>query len=98
MLKALLLASALAVSAPAWAADTSSGTAAQDPNAQPLSPEERDQALRELQELRSRINRLENRLGVPSEPPPPAPPMAAPQVNVAPPPPPGPKNHNLEVY
>jgi len=96
MLKALLLTSALVVSAPVWAADTAAtGSAATGQDAQPLTPEERDQALRELQELRSRINRLENRLGVPSEPPPPA---AAPQVNVAPPPPPGPKDHNLEVY
>ena len=96
MLKALLLASALTVSAPAWAADTSStGSSGTGQDAQPLTPEERDQALRELQELRSRINRLENKLGVSSEPPPPP---LAPQVNVAPPPPPGPKDHNLEVY
>ena len=72
------------------------GSAATGQDAQPLTPEERDQALRELQELRSRINRLENRLGVSTEPPPPPP--VAPQVNVAPPPPPGPKDDNLEVY
>nr|WP_277622547.1 DcaP family trimeric outer membrane transporter [Sphingomonas telluris] len=42
--------------------------------------------------MKARINRLENRLGVPSEPP-----QVAAQVPV-PPPPSKPKDHNLELY
>ena len=93
MIKALFFASALVASSPAWAADggdAASGGAAQDSATRPLTPEERAQALQELQDLRARMNRLESVLGVPSTPPP-----------LAVPPPPVPareSDHNLELY
>ena len=93
MIRALLLASALVASGPVWAADASasgSGAAGQDNATRPLTPEERAQAMQELQDLRARMNRLESVLGVPSTPPP-----------LAVPPPPVPareSDHNLELY
>jgi hypothetical protein len=92
MIKAILLASALVVSAPAWGADGTSGSsaaAAQDPATRPLTPEERAQALQELQDLRARMNRLETVLGVPNTPPP---------APVPPPQPVAKGDHNLELY
>jgi len=92
MIKAFLLASALVASGPAWAAEAASGTAdgaAQDTTTRPLTPEERAQAMQELQDLRARMNRLETVLGVPSSPPPLAVPPPAKQ---------GPSDHNLELY
>jgi len=92
MIRAFLLASALVASGPAWAADASaagSGAAAQDNATRPLTPEERAQAMQELQDLRARMNRLESVLGVPSTPPP----MAVPPPQVAPK-----SDHNLELY
>jgi hypothetical protein len=95
MLKAYLLASALVVSAPAWAATATSstndgsGAAAQDAATRPLTPEERAQAMQELQDLRARMNRLETVLGVPSTPP---------AVQYTPAAPSKPKDHNLELY
>ncbi|HYX47504.1 MAG TPA: DcaP family trimeric outer membrane transporter [Sphingomicrobium sp.] len=81
MRKALLLATALVASGPAWAADGASSAAnaiAQDATTRPLTPEERAQAIQELQDLRARMTRLENVLGLPNEiatpvPVPPAP-------------------------
>jgi hypothetical protein len=94
MLKALLLASALVASAPAWAADSAAATAAggnaQDASTRPLTPEERAAAIQELQDLRARMNRLETVLGLPSALPAPTP---VPQL------PSKPKgDHNLELY
>ncbi|HLO21106.1 MAG TPA: DcaP family trimeric outer membrane transporter, partial [Sphingomicrobium sp.] len=89
---ALLLASALAASGPAWAAEAGSGAAAgatQDTATRPLTPEERAQAMQELQDLRARMSRLEAVLGVPSSPPPLAVPPPAKQA---------PGDHNLELY
>jgi len=54
MTKALLLATALVASGPAWAADAAGsgvGATAQDAAARPLTPEERAQAIQELQDL-----------------------------------------------
>lgn len=92
MVRAFLLASALVASAPAWAADasstTSSGTA-QDTTAPNLTPEQRAQAIQEIQDLRARINRLETTLGIPNTPP---------AEQVTPALPGKPKDHNLELY
>src|SRR5689334_11116207 len=91
MLKSLLLASALVASSPALAAAASggSGAAAQDTATRPLTPEERAQAMQELQDLRARMNRLETMLGVPSALPAPIPVPPAPERA---------KDHNLELY
>ncbi|HVU30286.1 MAG TPA: DcaP family trimeric outer membrane transporter [Sphingomicrobium sp.] len=91
-----LLASGALVATPAIAAEPTGATvataagAAQDQAARPLTPEERAQALQELQDLRARMNRLESVLGVPSTAPPtPVPP--APGSSLA-------RDHNLELY
>ena len=92
MIKSLVLASALAASGPAWAAEPASGAvegASQDPSTRPLTAEERAQAMQELQDLRARMNRLESVLGVPSSPPPLAVPPPARQA---------PADRNLELY
>src|SRR5689334_7659775 len=92
MLKALLLVSTLVASSPAGAAEAASGgaaVAAQDATTRPLTPEERAQAMQELQDLRARMSRIEAMLGVPSALPPPVP---------VPPAPSRPKDHNLELY
>jgi hypothetical protein len=97
MRKVILAASAALVAAPALAVnDDGSSTAvagaassaAQDPQAQPLTEAERAQAAQELQDLRARIVALESKLGV--SPPPP--------VQYTPEGPRPPKDHNLELY
>ena len=94
MIRALLLASAIMVGAPAFAAEANgaSGAAAQDTSVRPLTAEERAQAMQELQDLRARMTRLENVLGVPSSaplpPPVPVPPSQASAKG----------DHNLELY
>ena len=80
MRKSLLAASAMLFASPAWA---------QQQELAPLTPEERAQAVQELQELRARINRLETRLGVPTE---------APQVQYTPQAERRTKDHDLELY
>ena len=81
---ALLLGSpALAGSPPATI--PAAGTAAQPGG--PLTEAERAEAIKELQDLRARMDALETRLGVPST-----------QVQVTPPAPKGPRDHNLELY
>ncbi len=77
MRKALLAASTILLATPLWA---------QDPT--PLTDAERQQAIQELQDLRSRMTALEQRLGV--TPPPP--------VQYTPAGPRPPKDHNLELY
>ena len=77
MRKLLLAATAIAFAAPAWAEEP-----------RPLTDEERAQALQELQDLRSRMSALEQKLGV--TPPPPM------QYTPAAPRPP--RDHNLELY
>ncbi len=88
----LVAASAMAVASPALASGTaiSSGAATAQPDAGQLTPEQRAQALQELQDLQARMTRLENVLGVPNTAPPPAP------VAVAHPP--MSADHNLELY
>ena len=85
MYKVVLLATAAVVSAPTWAA-----AAAQEPQAAPIiDPQQRAQALQEIQEMKARISRMETALGVPSAPP---------SIQYAPPAPRLPKDHNLELY
>ncbi|MFL6761511.1 MAG: DcaP family trimeric outer membrane transporter [Sphingomicrobium sp.] len=88
MHRGFFFATAVVIATPAWAADAP----AADPAAQaaPISdPQQRDSAIREIQELKARINRLETALGVPSTPPP---------IQYTPAAPSGPKDHNLELY
>ena len=88
MQRTLLFATLAAIATPAIAADAP----AADPAAQatPISdPQQRDAAIREIQELKARINRLETALGVPTTPPP---------IQYTPAAPRGPKDHNLELY
>ncbi|MFL6851607.1 MAG: DcaP family trimeric outer membrane transporter [Sphingomicrobium sp.] len=88
MHRGFFFATAAVIATPAWAADAP----AADPAAQaaPISdPQQRDSAIREIQELKARINRLETALGVPSTPPP---------IQYTPAAPSGPKDHNLELY
>ena len=92
MRKNLFAASALIAAAPVWAANdssqhpigaTASAGAAVTP---PLTDAERADALRELQDLKSRIKGLETRLGVSTE------------VQYVPPLPRAPREHALELY
>ncbi|MFL6785823.1 MAG: DcaP family trimeric outer membrane transporter [Sphingomicrobium sp.] len=88
MHRGFFFATAVVIATPAWAADAP----AADPAVQaaPISdPQQRDSAIREIQELKARINRLETALGVPSTPPP---------IQYTPAAPSGPKDHNLELY
>lgn len=98
MAKAFFLASAAltagAFASPAWAAEGTSAaagtvsTATQPSSAQALTPEQRAQAIQELQDLQARVSRLETVLGVPSALP-----------TQIPPPPGAPKgDHNLTLY
>jgi hypothetical protein len=92
MLKSLLLAATAAIAVPAWAADVAtaeSSDAGSSASAQDLTPEQRAQALQELQDLRARMNRLEAVLGVPSSPPP---------MQVTPAAERPARDHNLELY
>jgi hypothetical protein len=90
MYKLILLATAVAVSAPAWAVAASPTSAAQDAVALPITdPQQRAQALKDIQEMKARISRIESALGVPSSPPP---------IQYTPDAPRKPKDHNLELY
>jgi len=77
MRNALLAASTILMASPLWAQD-----------APPLTEAERQQAIQEIQDLRSRMTALEQKLGVT---PPPA-------MQVTPAAPRGPRDHNLELY
>ena len=88
MQRTLFFATLAVIAAPAIAADAT----AADPAGQaaPISdPQQRDAAIREIQDLKARINRLETALGVPTTPPP---------IQYTPAAPRGPKDHNLELY
>ena len=88
MLKSLLFAATAAVAMPAWAGEVSeSSTASQ--GAESLTPEDRAQAVQELQDLRARVTRLEKALGVPSE---------APAMQTTPAAERSKGDHNLELY
>src|SRR3954451_20969154 len=90
MYKLILLATAVAVSAPAWAVAASPTSAAQDAVALPITdPQQRAQALKDIQEMKARISRIESALGVPSSPPP---------IQYTPDAPRKPKDRNLELY
>jgi DcaP outer membrane protein len=94
MYKALLLASSMLAAAPLWAADTSTANSSSQEAAPPITdPSERQEVIQEIQEMKARINRLEQRLGVPSEPPP----QIATQTPI-PAAPSKPRDHNLELY
>ena len=92
--KHLLLASTILAATPAWAADTAAETAAQGASAQAVvsDPQDRAQVMQEIQELRARLTRLENSLGVPPAPPPAPVPVPVPAAAR----PAG--DHNLELY
>lgn len=81
----------MAVATPAWAADDSAATAAQgSPETGAVTdPQDREQVIREIQELRARLTRLESSLGVPAAPPPPIPVPAMERKR---------GDHNLELY
>src|SRR3954452_3710947 len=90
MYKLVLLATAAAVSAPTWAAAASGTAAAQDGTAAAITdPQQRAQALQDIQEMKARIGRIEAALGLPSSPPP---------IQYTPESPRKPKDHNLELY
>ena len=90
----LAAASALALSSPALASGTdAAATAAAQPDSGQLTPEQRTQALQELQDLQARMRRLETVLGVPNTPPPPPPPAAAVEAHRG-----MSADHNLELY
>src|SRR6478735_4293720 len=97
MFKRLLLASTMLVAAPAWAADTSTAATSAAATAQEAptitDPQERQQVIQEIQDMKARIDRLEQRLGVPHEPPP----QVANQTPI-PAAPSKPRDHNLELY
>jgi hypothetical protein len=90
--KSLMAASAALLASPALAGTPPAtipaavGSAAAQPAA-PLSDAERAEAIKELQDLRARMDALEVRLGVPST-----------QVQVTPPAPRPSRDHNLELY
>src|SRR4051794_39033921 len=89
MLRALVCASAAVASVPAWASEagSDSSAAAQEAQVRSLTPEERAQAIQELQELKARMARLETALGIPNTMPTPVPAV-----------PPRSKDHHLELY
>jgi len=84
----LVLIASPALAAGPVAAIAAAADAAAAPQAAPLTPEERAQAIQELQDLKSRIGAIENRLGI--SPPPP--------VQVTPPSEKAARDHNLELY
>jgi hypothetical protein len=89
MYKLILLATAAAVSAPAWAAGSGAATA-QDAQPAPITdPQQRAQAAQDIQEMKARIARMEAALGIPSTPPP---------MQYTPDAPRKPRDHNLELY
>jgi len=93
MVRASLIAGSLVfIASPAFAAGPAAtiGATADAAAAQPvpLTPEERAQAIQELQDLKARIGNIETRLGI--SPPPP--------VQYTPAQPRAPRDHNLELY
>ena len=71
MLKSMLLASIAGVAISAWA--DKAAAAASDPSPPPQTisdPVQRAQAIQEIQEMKARIGRIEQALGLPAEPPP----------------------------
>jgi hypothetical protein len=88
MSKFLLLATSAFIASPAWANAAAADNAAAD-QAAISDPAQREQAIQELQELRARINRLEEALGVPS---------ATPPIQYTPAVAKAPRDHNLELY
>ena len=98
MRKVVLATSAALIASPAWAASAGGASpsapafvtaaASSAAEAQPLTEAERQQAIQELQDLRSRMTALEQRLGV--TPPPP--------TQYTPEAPKRSKDHNLELY
>ena len=91
MVKFMLLASSVALAAPAWAADSSAAVAVQDPasSAAITDPQQRAQAIQDIQEMKARIARMEQALGLPA---------AAPPIQYTPAASKGPGDHNLELY
>src|SRR5438309_4005925 len=90
MYRLILLASAASISAPGWTAASSTAGAAQSaPETQITDPQQRAQALQDIQEMKARITRIEATLGVSSE---------APPMQYVPESPRAPKDHNLELY
>jgi hypothetical protein len=74
------------------AALSSTASSTAQPDSGQLTPEQRAQALQELQDLQARMRRLETVLGVPNTPPPPPPPpVAAAHHPIS-------ADHNLELY
>ena len=89
MLKSMLLASIAGVAISAWA--DKAAAAASDPSPPPQTisdPVQRAQAIQEIQEMKARIGRIEQALGLPAEPPPV---QYSPALNK-------PRDHNLELY
>lgn len=90
MYKFVLLATAAVVSVPVCAAGVSASTIAQEGQSAAITdPQQRAQAIQDIQEMKARIARMESALGVPSE---------APPIQYTPAAPRGPKDHNLELY
>src|SRR3954454_15042551 len=88
MYNSLLLAAAGVLSVPASATGTALATATQHPVPGAISaPQQRAQALQDIQEMKARIGRIESALGVPSTP-----------IQYTPDATPLPKDHNLELY
>ena len=90
MYKFFLLATAATISFPVGAVGVSgSATAQEGASAAIADPQQRAQAIQDIQEMKARIARMESALGLPSE---------APPTQFVPPLPRGPKDHNLELY
>ena len=90
MLRSMLLASLAGFAISAWA--DKAAAAASDPSPPPQTisdPVQRAQAIQEIQEMKARIGRIEQALGLPGEPPPM---QYTPSVAHAP------RDHNLELY
>ncbi|MFL6733515.1 MAG: DcaP family trimeric outer membrane transporter, partial [Sphingomicrobium sp.] len=92
MYRIILLTTCAFLASPSWAA-SSAGAAQATPQAGAITdPQERAQALQDIQEMKARISRMEAALGVPAE----APPAAAPAMMTSAPT--APKDRNLEIY
>jgi hypothetical protein len=90
MYKLILLASAAAVSVPTEAAHGAAAAAIQEGQTAPIvDPQQRAQAIQDIQEMKARIGRIEAALGIPASPPP---------IQYTPAAARGPKDHNLELY
>ena len=89
MLKSMLLASLAGFAISAWADKAAAATSDPSPPPQTISdPVQRAQAIQEIQEMKARIGRIEQALGLPAEPPPV---QYSPALNK-------PRDHNLELY